>query len=418
MELYTDLPPSKTGSVLPDKKVHKPVAALRPAMAPALLIRRKVAGKAVTAVAPRQTALEVAVAAAHRADSSHAASGDPGDGCTAASEDDAEEPYGLFPEVEDEYDPWRPNSLENILREREEARLARQRQLELEEEEERESEERSSRQQEPSIAPATSDYGRGRGLNNLPAWMRGGGAANGSVTGASLMQDGSGFVGGGDNAGLGLASDTVGDGGLQGVAHGAQAVPLAASAPPAPATSVSRQAEPKSKALKMMAAWGYEVGKGLGKDGTGITSALEHVKTGARSGVIVSRGAPTAAASGAASTAAADALAARAGPSRVVLLYNMAPPGGVDDDLATEVQEECGERYGPVRQCFVFECAADLGIPSDEAVRTFVMFEDAASAERARAQLDGRFFGGRTIKASLYPEDRFLRFDLAPDLAA
>lgn len=391
MELYMNLPPSKTGSAIP-----APVRAPKPAMAP--VIRRKIAVKPPSAVVPRQTALEAAVAAAHRAESAAGTNADAGhEG--AMSDDDTVGSHGMFPEVENEYDPWRPNSLEAILRDREAARVARQRQKELEEEEEERGEDRSRTLHPPA---STSDYGRGRGLNNLPAWMRS--AAAGTAAGASQLagqpQDGSAFVGGGDNAGLGLSSsDAAVDAAQPALALPGPPPALASAAPP-PAT--------KNKALKMMAAWGYEVGKGLGKDGTGITSALEHVKTGARSGVIVSRGAPTSAAVAAAGESAA------AGASRVVLLCNMAAPGDVDDDLASEVQEECSERYGAVRQCFVFECAAALGLPAEEAVRTFVQFEDAAGAERARSQLDGRFFGGRQVRASLYPEDRFLRFDLAP----
>lgn len=399
MELYTDLPPSKSGSTIP-----APVRATPKLMAP--VIRRKVVGKPPSAAAvPRQTALEAAVAAAHRADPA-ADEGAAHDG--AMSDDAANGSHGVFPEVDNEYDPWRPNSLENILRDREAARLARQRQLELEaeEQEERGIDDRSRGL--PPPAASSSDYGRGRGLNNLPAWMRSAGVPAGAPAGASLLvgqpQDGSAFIGGGDNAGLGLSSsEAISDAVNLALPVASPAVVTAAPAPPP---------EPKSKALKMMAAWGYEVGKGLGKDGTGITSALEHVKTGARSGVIVSRGAPLSAAAAASESTPGHT----AGASRVVLLCNMAAPGGVDDDLATEVQEECSERYGAVRQCFVFECAAALGLPAEEAVRTFVQFEDAAGAERARSQLDGRFFGGRQVRASLYPEERFLRFDLAPEV--
>ena len=32
----------------------------------------------------------------------------------------------------------------------------------------------------------------------------------------------------------------------------------------------------------------------------------------------------------------------------------------------------------------------------------------------AVVDLNGRFFGGRTVKASFYPEDRFSKFDLGP----
>ena len=38
----------------------------------------------------------------------------------------------------------------------------------------------------------------------------------------------------------------------------------------------------------------------------------------------------------------------------------------------------------------------------------------ALNSATAVIDLNGRFFGGRTVKASFFPEDRFGRYDLAP----
>jgi len=44
----------------------------------------------------------------------------------------------------------------------------------------------------------------------------------------------------------------------------------------------------------------------------------------------------------------------------------------------------------------------------------FPQFERPESAMKALIDLDGRFFGGRTVKAMFFPEERLDRQDLAP----
>ena len=43
-----------------------------------------------------------------------------------------------------------------------------------------------------------------------------------------------------------------------------------------------------------------------------------------------------------------------------------------------------------------------------------LQFERAESAMKALIDLDGRFFGGRTVNAMFFPEERLDKQDLAP----
>ncbi|KAJ3018270.1 Splicing factor 45 [Thoreauomyces humboldtii] len=96
-------------------------------------------------------------------------------------------------------------------------------------------------------------------------------------------------------------------------------------------------------------------------------------------------------------------------PTPVVLLTNMVGGGEVDADLEGETAAECG-RFGKVLECVVFE--VPYQVPDDEAVRIFVRFEDVQGAIRAQKELNGRFFGGRTVAASFFDPQRFRIGDL------
>lgn len=87
-------------------------------------------------------------------------------------------------------------------------------------------------------------------------------------------------------------------------------------------------------------------------------------------------------------------------------------PGEVDDELEDEVASECS-KYGVVTRVLIFEIT-ETNFPHDEAVRIFVQFERPEETTKAFVDLDGRFFGGRVVKASFYDEERFGRTELAP----
>lgn len=87
-------------------------------------------------------------------------------------------------------------------------------------------------------------------------------------------------------------------------------------------------------------------------------------------------------------------------------------PGEVDDDLEDEVASECA-KYGTVTRVLIYE-VVDPNFPADEAVRIFIQFERSEETTKAYVDLDGRFFGGRVVRAAFYSEERFSKNELAP----
>jgi splicing factor 45 len=53
-------------------------------------------------------------------------------------------------------------------------------------------------------------------------------------------------------------------------------------------------------------------------------------------------------------------------------------------------------------------------VGANQAVRIFVKFQSALSAQRAVDDLNGRYFGGRIVTATFFDAARFERLDLAP----
>lgn len=87
-------------------------------------------------------------------------------------------------------------------------------------------------------------------------------------------------------------------------------------------------------------------------------------------------------------------------------------PGEVDDELEEEVGSECG-KYGTVTRVLIFEITQP-NFPTHEAVRIFVQFSRPEETTKALVDLDGRFFGGRTVRATFYDESKFSKNELAP----
>jgi len=85
----------------------------------------------------------------------------------------------------------------------------------------------------------------------------------------------------------------------------------------------------------------------------------------------------------------------------VLVLMNMAAIGHVDADLEAEAASEC-QKYGRVLACDLREQPTVTS--EEEAVQIFVKYQDRHAAQRAADNLDGRFFGGRTIRATFYDE--------------
>ncbi|XP_035258444.1 splicing factor 45-like isoform X1 [Anguilla anguilla] len=183
-------------------------------------------------------------------------------------------------------------------------------------------------------------------------------------------------------------------------------------------------------AHKIMQKYGFREGQGLGKHEQGLSTALSVEKTSKRGGKIIVGDLTDK--TGAGQTPSSVPVGDSAGwgassivdtgkkqetnplteilkcPTKVVLLRNMVGRGEVDEDLEAETKEEC-EKYGRVIKCVIFEIS---GVTDDEAVRIFLEFERVESAIKAVVDLNGRYFGGRVVKACFYNQDKFRLLDL------
>ncbi|CAB3239929.1 unnamed protein product [Arctia plantaginis] len=183
-----------------------------------------------------------------------------------------------------------------------------------------------------------------------------------------------------------------------------------------------------SVAAKIMAKYGFKEGQGLGKKEQGMSVALQVEKTSKRGGRIIHEkdgnvmpppgfamsattapDSPNASNSPQLSRQEPSITEIMKSPSKVVLLRNMVGPGDVDEELEPEVKDECNTKYGDVVKVLIFELP---NAPSDEAVRIFVEFKRIESAIKAVVDLNGRFFGGRQVKAGFYDVEKFASLQL------
>merc|ERR1712129_388939 len=78
--------------------------------------------------------------------------------------------------------------------------------------------------------------------------------------------------------------------------------------------------------------------------------------------------------------------------SKMVCLDNLVGPGEADEDLAEEVREECNH-FGKVERVEVQEFGEKKN------VRVYVTFKDSTACGKAIQNMNGRWFGGRQVKA-------------------
>lgn len=189
-----------------------------------------------------------------------------------------------------------------------------------------------------------------------------------------------------------------------------------------------------------MAKWGHKEGQGLGADGSGIVNALtvEQVSQGK-----AKHGKPAGGSSGKGTSKMGKIInnnedaktkedRERFGePSRVVLLTNMVGPEDVEDE---DLREEIGLSFMMVLPFIFFtfhffstgdECSKNGTVErvvvhpvyptpplADDAVRIFVLFSGPVGAWKTVRELDGRYFGGRMVRARYFPEVSFQSYDL------
>lgn len=98
--------------------------------------------------------------------------------------------------------------------------------------------------------------------------------------------------------------------------------------------------------------------------------------------------------------------------SRVVVLRNMVGVEDLDDALESEVTDECG-RFGVVSRVIIYQESQSEDEDAEVIVKIFVEFSVQREAEQARDALNGRYFGGRLVKAELYDQNTFDANDLS-----
>eukprot|EP00245_Coleochaete_scutata_P013430 TRINITY_DN545_c0_g1_i1.p1 TRINITY_DN545_c0_g1~~TRINITY_DN545_c0_g1_i1.p1 ORF type:complete len:413 (-),score=113.20 TRINITY_DN545_c0_g1_i1:170-1408(-) len=306
--------------------------------------------------------------------------------------------------VVEEYDPARPNDYDDYCRERRRKKMEEEmrREMERRRQEDEDREKEMERQKELALQKASqrdleSSPGDTRssalGISGEEAWRR---RAALSAASGKPVPEASPSVARSPSppaSGLGLGAK-AGGGGLT-MGPGGQ----------------------MSAAERMMAKMGWKAGEGLGKDRQGITTPLMARKTDKRAGVIVNASAKKVEVEAPPPPPPPEKKpktgVAISGPAtRVLLLRNMVGRGEVDDDLEEEVAGEC-TKYGTVTRVLIFEIT-DPNWPPTESVRIFIEFERSESAMKGLVDLDGRFFGGRVVRASFFDEDKFAANQLAP----
>ncbi|CAE6462778.1 unnamed protein product [Rhizoctonia solani] len=174
--------------------------------------------------------------------------------------------------------------------------------------------------------------------------------------------------------------------------------------------------DPRGFAERMMAKWGHKSGQGLGVNATGMVHALTveqsnrpkgnkaggsaggfGAKEGNRMGKIINANEDV---------RQKEELERFGEPSKIVVLCNMVGLEDIgDDELPGEVAQECN-KHGVVERVFVHAVYPEPANEEDS-VRVFVKFSGPVGAYKTVRDFDGRFFGGRAVRARYFGERLF-----------
>ena len=102
----------------------------------------------------------------------------------------------------------------------------------------------------------------------------------------------------------------------------------------------------------------------------------------------------------------------RKSESTVVILRNMVSIEDVDEVLQEEITEECS-RYGAVEHVIIYQEKQSEDDDAEVVVKIFVEFSKVQEAEAAKDSLNGRYFGGRLVKADIYDKNLYDHNDLS-----
>jgi len=97
---------------------------------------------------------------------------------------------------------------------------------------------------------------------------------------------------------------------------------------------------------------------------------------------------------------------------RVMVLRNMVGPEDLDDDLESEVTDECG-KFGHVNRVIIYQERQSEDADAEIVVKIFVEFSTQEEVEKGCASLNARFFGGRVVTAEKYDQDMYEADDLS-----
>ncbi|XP_064098800.1 poly(U)-binding-splicing factor half pint-like isoform X2 [Macrobrachium nipponense] len=98
--------------------------------------------------------------------------------------------------------------------------------------------------------------------------------------------------------------------------------------------------------------------------------------------------------------------------SSVVILRNMVGIEEVDEFLQDEITEECG-RFGTVNHVIIYQEKQSDEDDAEIIVKIFVEFSSPSESVKAQEALNGRYFGGRLVKAELYDQNMYNHNDLS-----